>query len=201
MAVGYDAPGGVYSEKKVRRDLMTLKHSSTVARAARLIASRVKDLDAEEMARWGLFHDIGKLYIRPEQAYKHPRKGFEVMAMEEKTALPLACLLHPFPDLKNEEFINFFFKEDEEEIVSWRRIVAECPRDLLEGKGIQLIQLCDKLSGIDQFVTLEEKFAWYAKDATPPPFVAAQEEAYRELKAKFDNDIQGDIYELLGIAA
>lgn len=185
--------------EKVGRDLTTLRHSVTVAKAARLIAARIPGIDEDEAALWGYFHDVGKLYVPIDRPYQHLRMGYEILVKDDTTLLPLVCLLHPFPDLANSDFIRFFFKGDESEQAAWAESLATFPTSAFSDNRILLIQLCDKLAGIDRFVSLEEKFAWYAKGTTPHPFILTQQAAYSRLKKKFDRDAGEDVYSILSI--
>lgn len=182
-----------YAEKNIK----TLQHSATVARAARLLAERIPSLQADESFEAGLFHDFGKFYLPPEKLYQHPRVGFEILRSSGRLRLAAVCLTHPFPLIDNVDFISAFCHQDEDEIARLRQAIASLPRPDPDDLLIPLIQLCDKLSGLDHFISLDDKFAWYARGVTPPSYAVRQQEALRALKGKFDSIIGYDIYEII----
>lgn len=177
-----------------RHYLIAYQHSVTVANAAELIAAR-SNLDVEKAFLYGLMHDVGKFFVSPEEKYKHPRMGYELMVKQNPDVADV-CIAHPFPDFNLKSYVLTYCHGD---LVEARRIEG-----LLSGVQmndyIELIQLCDKLSGIDNYVRLEDKFNWYRQTCTVDEFsFQANFNRLSTIKMHWDALIGGDLYTLLNL--
>lgn len=214
----------------VERNSVTLQHSVFVATAARKLAERLKGIDPDQAFVAGLYHDFGKFYLPRGWVYKHPKLGYELLRKlkKDKPWLANVCLAHPFPVLDNEAYFDFFCRGDTEEAQALKRLLKplkanipslDAPLDLANAEGIilRLVQLCDKLSGVDRYVTLEEKFSWYEQWVSRSSDVKEVEEgrgveigleaqtrainydAWRTIKSQIEALIGEEIYAVLGI--
>lgn len=214
----------------VERNSVTLQHSVFVACAARKLAERIPGLDPDEAFAAGLYHDFGKFYLPRGWVYRHPRLGYELLRNLKKDTPLLAhvCLVHPFPVIENEAYFTLFCRGDETEAKEIKALLKPLkpilpsldePLDPANGEGVivRLIQLCDKLSGFNRYVTLEEKFSWYEEwsarasesekaVANSPRDLEAQTravnyEAWQTIKRQIEALIGDDVYDVLGIVS
>ena len=174
----------------------TLAHSKTVANAAKLIAEKTSHLDPEKAYGFGLMHDIGKFYLEKSEYYKHPLWGYRLL-LEKQPETAVICLTHAFLDFESYDHILSFCHDDQYEADEIIRILKTVSPD----DYIGLIQLCDKLSGLNNYVTIEEKLEWYQN--TSGISKEALESYYLkhlcDLKSKFDKLTGDDIYSILGM--
>jgi hypothetical protein len=108
------------------------------------------------------------------------------------------CLAHCFFDFTNYEQIYHYCNDDKEE--------AQKILNLLQNVEItdylELIQLCDKLSTIDGYVTIQDKIQWYLnnRDITnKDEFCKFYSKHLNRIKTKLDELTGVDIYKLLEI--
>lgn len=176
----------------------TLSHSKTVAAAAKLIAQHTSKLDPERAYTYGLMHDIGKFYLSPEESYKHPRVGYELL-IEAYPDIANICITHPFPNFESYDHILKYHHGDEKEARRVFGILQTAIRD----DYVDLIQLCDKLSRLCDYISWEEKLAWYVKNYDLPSdeIVSQYGSQLTRIKQKFDEMVNGDIYQILKITA
>jgi hypothetical protein len=130
-----------------------------VASAAGSIVTKSGIFDQKRAFLSGLFHDIGKFFVSETEKYKHPRIGYEIFKDSHKE-LAKICISHPFPVFDNFEYIKYYCHDDTEEA---EKIIEILNRIEEDDFYIQLIQYCDKITGIDRYMTIEEKFNWYVK--------------------------------------
>jgi hypothetical protein len=65
---------------------------------------------------------------------------------------------------------------------------------------IKLIQFCDKISGIDEYMSIENKFEWYRnKYNTDSNLVGKNFNVYVKIKKEMDEYIGGNVFTLLSI--
>lgn len=195
----FDFKNNLYMDLK----LTTVKHSSMVARIASIIAVETKGaIEPAKAHMAGTLHDIGKLYIDdPKLKYQHPLKGYELLLRENDPEMAEICLTHPFPVSDNFEYIKNYCNGDEgtvEQIYNLLKTIKITPL-------IRLIQLCDKLAGLDSFVTFEEKIKWYQeKHMANFNFISSETiqiniNEYSKIKQQMDDLTGTDIYSLLGL--
>lgn len=188
------------SSIQVEKTARTLQHSTTVAQAARLLASFSPEIDENEAFQAGLFHDFGKFFLSPEEIYLHPLLGYELMLQKGWPRIAAVCLTHPFPSLENKEYLAHYCRADMTLQERFESAFQSLPSD----PGLQLlcslIQLCDKLAALDQFVSLESKFQWYAGKHDEQPCIVRHRQDLLDLKKRFDSLLGKDVYAILGIA-
>ena len=174
-------------------NLKTISHSKTVANAAKLIAEKTKILDPRMAYNCGLLHDIGKFYI---PSYKHPKKGYELL-INTHPKIAEICISHPFPNFDSYQHILNYCKSDKIEANQISNIL----KNIEKNDYIELIQLCDKLSTLDGYISIESKLDWYKNNYNIN--VNELNDCYlaplQKLKNKFDSLSGCDIYDLLKI--
>lgn len=171
-------------------------HSKTVANAAQKIASLTHNLDAKKAYDYGLMHDIGKFYLTKNEMYKHPRVGYELLK-ESHPDIAKICITHPFPDFDSYDHILHYHKNDKAEAQKTFDILSKIEKtDYME-----LIQLCDKLSRLDDYISLDGKVKWYLEtyNLDPDELVSQYVDRLTKTKKKFDTMTGTDIYDILGI--
>ena len=182
------------SWKTNERYIITYKHSLMVAKAAKLIASKCK-LDKELAYTYGEMHDIGKFFLKPNEFYKHPRFGYNLLIKNNKNIAEI-CITHSFPIIDKEHIFGFCHNDTEE-----ANLLIDILSKIKINDYIQLIQFCDKISTIDKYISIETKLSWYQEK---------HHISYLELdkyycvplnniKEKFSKMCNVDIYHLLNI--
>lgn len=179
-----------------QQDMITLSHSSMVAKAAYEIAKRTLQLNPHEAYECGLFHDFGKFYLKKEESYKHPFLGYRLMKKAKKQYLAEICLAHPFPIFEEKDYILYYCHGDLVEAQNIQRVLSKIQPHLM----IKLIQFCDKISGIDTYITLDQKFSWYLENYNiKEKLIDNNYKAYIKIKKNLDTIINDDIYKVLKI--
>lgn len=172
------------------RNVAIYKHSLTVAKAARIIAGKCPNLIPDSAYLYGEMHDFGKFFLPKPRSYKHPRIGYELL---KKKYLDIAniCAYHSFA-IANNDYISAFCKHDKEEVRKVNAILST----IKINDYIELIQLCDKLSGIDNYVSIQQKMEWYSTQ-----FIINNDyvDKLYQIKNKFDLITGVNIYKLLNI--
>ncbi|MDR3031004.1 MAG: HD domain-containing protein [Holosporales bacterium] len=171
------------------------KHSLTVAFAAKTIAAKTENLDPKKAFLYGLMHDIGKFFLSKPEIYKHPRIGYELTKLKYPDIAEI-CVSHPFPNFALKSYFTQYCAGDAFEADRIEKALS----GVKINDYIELIQLCDKLSGINDYMSLELKFKWYKDN------YQIYEESFKanykklsEIKLKFDAAIKNNVYTLLGI--
>lgn len=171
-------------------------HSHTVANAAQKIASHIAELDANKAYEYGLMHDIGKFYLSKSEIYKHPRIGYELLR-NSYPDIATICLTHPFPDFSNYEHILRYSHEDENEA----RKVFELLCNIEKNIYIELIQFCDKISRMNDYIRWEDKLQWYLEtyNLDPDEITNQYSRHLKRIKQKLDTLTNMNVYTLMGI--
>lgn len=214
----------------IERNSITLQHSVLVATAVRKLAERIEGVDPDLAFAAGLYHDFGKFYLPRGWVYKHPRLGYELLQTlkKDKPILANVCLAHPFPDIDNEAYFALFCRGDQVEAQALKEqleplqsgippLNAPLDPENTEGILLRLVQLCDKLSGVDRYVSLEEKFAWYEQWVLQPANKGEEVtekskslemrtrkvnyDAWRTIKNQIEALIHEEVYKILGIVS
>lgn len=175
----------------------TLFHSKMVANAAKLISQKTKTLDPEKAYTYGLLHDIGKFYLTKSETYKHPRKGYELLINNYPKVADI-CISHAFPDFNSYKHILNFCKKDKVEAKHISNILKTIKRN----DYIDLIQLCDKLSALNNYITIESKLDWYRNsyNISADELNSCYSAPLQKLKGKFDLLSGCNIYNILKIS-
>ena len=171
-------------------------HSHMVANGAQKIASHTTELDANKAYEYGLMHDIGKFYLSKSELYKHPRVGYELL-INAYPDVATICLTHPFPDFSNYEHVLSYHHEDENEA----RKVFELLGTIEKNIYIELIQFCDKISRMDDYIRWEDKLQWYLKtyNLDSNKITNQYSKHLIKIKQKLDALTNMDVYNLVGI--
>lgn len=172
------------------------EHSKTVANAARIIANRVSTLDEEVAYTFGIMHDVGKFYLPEAEKYKHPRVGYELLR-DKYPNVALICLTHPFPDFGAYEHILHYHHNDESEAKKVFELLSQVERT----PYMELIQFCDKISRVNDYIPWEKKLDWYLKTyGLDPNEMTKQYSVHlQKIKRRLDDMAGEDIYKLLKI--
>lgn len=183
------------------RDKTTWQHSALVARAAAKIARFLPELNAETAFQCGLFHDVGKLYLPREDFYKHPFLGYTLMRDANEPLLAEVCLLHSFPlSLASGAYFSHYCRGDAAEVARVKAAMETLNLSPAMQDYVALIQLCDKISGVTEYVTLEGKAAWYkARHKLDEESLRKNIDALQNIKKRLERRIQKNIYALLGL--
>jgi putative nucleotidyltransferase with HDIG domain len=172
------------------------KHSKTTANAAKLIAKHIDVIDEEIAYLCGLMHDVGKFYLKKHELYKHPRIGYELTKNKSKE-ISEVCISHAFPNFEAFDHILAYCHGDNEEAYT----VCDILKTIKRSVYVDMIQFCDKISGLDRYMTLDTKYAWYLgqnanfQDDTSERYF----QSLLKVKASLDELASRDLYEILGI--
>ena len=171
-------------------------HSHTVANAAQKIASQISELDESKAYQYGLMHDIGKFYLSKSELYKHPRVGYELL-INAHPDIAIICLTHPFPDFSNYEHILNYHHKDENEAKKVFALLSKIEKNLY----IELIQFCDKISRMNDYIRWEDKLKWYLETykLDPNEITNQYSKHLGRIKQKLDTLTNMDVYDLIGI--
>jgi len=167
-------------------------HVFGVANVAKIIASKIPTMNADEIYVSALLHDICRTEETRQQRF-HGILGYEKLKdMDDKAAR--SALLHMFPWNKlpdYEQCSKMFFdkKEDYAFVESYINTHEASDEDLL-------IQLSDGLANKDGIVTLEQRAKEYSERHGVEIPREVIEPRYK-LKAYFDAKVGCDIYGLL----
>ena len=126
-----------------------VKHSINVGIAARNIAQKVPDLDADKAYILGLLHDIGRragIVNIPTHVYK----GYQYCMENGWDEAAKICMTHSYV-LMEKEF-DYEPKTNEERVI--KNYILNCQLDDYD----RLIQMCDALAMDYGFVILEKRF-------------------------------------------
>lgn len=167
-----------------------VEHSRNAAKAARLIAERIPDLDPDVAYVLGLLHDIGRREGRTH--IRHLIDGYRFLSDLGCDDAARICLTHSFPIRDLDAFLG---ERDcvEEDLHFLENFIAAVEFD----KYDRLIQLCDGVSLSTGFCLIEKRMVDVAlrlgiNDATLPAWQAR----FRTL-ADFEDEIGQSVYSIL----
>jgi hypothetical protein len=191
----------------IPQNISTIGHSGMVAKAAYDIVKLVlannpahtvrSDMPTPDVAfRYGLFHDIGKLYLTSETKYKHPLLGYKIMIEAKQNDIANVCIAHPFPVFDSDEYIMFYCHDDAAEADN----ISQILRYINLNFSIKLIQFCDKISNDCCYLSLEQKFDWYSRAyGATRSFIYKNFEILHNIKKEIDLLIGDDVYKVLHV--
>ncbi|MDR2074995.1 MAG: HDIG domain-containing protein [Holosporales bacterium] len=176
-------------------NIKTIKHSAMVANAARMIALRTNGIIDSDMAYMcGIFHDIGKLDLDESEKYKHPLIGYQMMIENGDKTIAEVCISHPFVTPYRTNYLECYCGNDTETL----EIILDVLSTLTITPLIRLIQFCDKISGVDKYMSIEDKFEWYRnKYNTTSNLIETNFDAYMEIKKEIEEYIKDDVYKIV----
>jgi hypothetical protein len=177
--------------------VVSYKHSQTVADAARRLAGCINSLNPDTAYTYGLMHDVGKFHLEPCELYKHPRVGYELMRDQYPDVAEI-CISHAFPDFDCFDHILRYCHDDVEEA----DLVYSVLQHIVRTPYTDLIQFCDKVSGVDGLMSLEKKFDWYLSKGgmVRDDITDHYDTSLQVVKRRLDELAGEDVYGILGIA-
>ncbi len=172
-------------------------HSKTVANAALLIAKNTSELDSNKAYSYGLMHDIGKFYLPKSEMYKHPRIGYDLMKNSHPDIANI-CISHPFPNFESYDHIMHYCQNDRTEASQ----ISDILKTVKKNDYIELVQFCDKVSRLDDYISLEEKLKWYLAtyNINQNELSGHYLNQLNHIKSKFDSMTSSEVYKILSIA-
>jgi HD superfamily phosphodiesterase len=177
-------------------NIRILGHSGLVAKAAFDIAEKTGKIDPFAAYRYGLFHDVAKFCLPKDKMYRHPLLGYSLMKDSGHNDIAKICLTHSFPDKHASEYITFYCKGDVVEASA----ISQKLQDVEYDFAVQLIQLCDKISGSDKYLTIEQKRDFYfQKYGIVASCIDKAYDVFFEIKRMVDSLIGEDLYAFLKI--
>lgn len=164
-----------------------IMHSRNVGLAARCIAEKCPDLDAEKAYIIGMMHDIGKR-VGIVSIPKHVVEGYYYAISKGWEEVAGICMTHSYP-LKEAD-LNWDVKDED---IFIKQYLENCVYDDYD----KLIILCDSLAIPQGFCILEKRFIDVARrygvwDNTVPRWNVTF-----EIKEYFEKKMGCSIYEVL----
>lgn len=167
-----------------------IKHSISVAEAARNIAEHHKELDSEKSYIFGCLHDIGR---RTGFSHlKHTIDGYRFMNELGYPDVARICLTHPFPI---KEIDSYAGENDcsSEDVLFISKYLSEIQYSEYD----RLLQLCDALGGDNGFWMLEKRMIDVILRHKKITFLVEKLEKTFEIKNNIEKSIGKSIYDLL----
>jgi len=167
-----------------------IKHSKYVARAARSIASKLKNVNPEYAFVLGLLHDIGRK--DGDMNMKHIIVGYNYLLSLGYAKGAKICLTHTFP---SKEIDSIYGKWDcsESEISFIKQYINNTEYDIYD----KLIQLCDSFSMSSGYLLIEKKMVNSIIRHGMNEKNINRLKASLKLKNFFDKQIGESVYNLL----
>lgn len=126
-----------------------VKHSLNVGIAARNIAEKIPDMDAEKAYIVGVLHDIGRR-VGIVNIPKHVYEGYKFCMEKGWDEVAKVCMTHSYVQMQEE----FQYEPTTEEEIAIKEYIMNCEVDDYD----RLIQLCDSLATDYGFVIIEKRF-------------------------------------------
>jgi hypothetical protein len=173
-----------------------IKHSETVANAAKIIAGHIRFLNKEQAYIMGLIHDIGRIVGKTKE--RHTIDGFIFLKRKGYKDLARICITHCFPN-KNINANISLWDCDNAELEFVEKFLLICEYNDYD----RLIQLCDCISMEDRYVLIEKRLIDVAlrynlMDKVPLSVPILEKwQKYLNIKKYFDKLIGKSIYDLL----
>ena len=179
------------SEAEMRNPGPWVAHSLHVAEAARIIAQAHPALNPESAYILGLLHDIGRR--EGITGMRHVYDGYRFMRKEGYLDAARICLTHSFPVQALEAGSSVWDCTDEEMVELRHALDA-----LTYSDYDRLLQLCDALALPSGFCLLEKRFVdVLMRYKNYNTLTLPKWQAYLDIKAGFERQIGGSIYDLL----
>jgi HD superfamily phosphodiesterase len=171
-------------------------HTKLVADAARAIAEKIPDMDADKAYIYGLLHDYGKVcgYCTGNKTF-HGLAGYYKLMEMDLPEIAKISVTHTFFD-KNFS-IDDYVAYQKEDLIKIKEII----QDMEYTDYDKLIQLCDLLvNNIDGYNPISERLErlrkWYN---IPEKCIDLAYRQSMETKKYFEEKCKCDIYKLLNI--
>lgn len=165
-----------------------VKHSINVGIAARNIAEKLPDMDAEKAYVVGMLHDIGRR-VGIVDIPTHVYQGYCYCMEQEWDEVAKVCMTHSYP-LMEKEFDDEPKTEWEESIKNY---ILRCSCDDYD----LLIQLCDSVATDYGFCILEKRFVDVTRRYGIWNNMIERWNRTFEIKEYFERKMNGSIYDVL----
>jgi hypothetical protein len=160
-----------------------------VAEAARLIASRCKDMDGESAFIAGLLHDLGRRF--GVTAMRHMLDGYNYAKEKGYVFAAKICITHSCPTKNIDEAGKWDCTEEEYNFV--KEFLITVDYDDYD----RLIQLCDSLALPNGFTLIEKRLIDVALRHGVNQHTVPKWKAILDLKQYFENKAGESIYKIL----
>lgn len=165
-----------------------VKHSINVGIAARNIAERIPEMDAEKAYICGLLHDIGRR-VGVTDTPTHVYDGYKYCMEKGWSEVARICMTHSYLLMK-----DAFNYEPETE---YGKAIKDYIVNTIPDDYDRLIQLCDSLAVDYGFVILEKRFVDVTRRyGIMENYIKGWEIAF-EIKADFEKWMGCSIYDVL----
>ncbi|MBN2853619.1 MAG: HD domain-containing protein [Clostridia bacterium] len=167
-----------------------IEHSKNVARAARIIAHRTKNINPDYAFSLGLLHDIGRkdgaMHMR------HIFVGYQYLSNLGYETAARICLTHSFA---YKDINGIYGKWDcsQSEIDFISQYITKTKYDIYD----KLIQLCDSFSMSNGYLLIEKKMVNSIINHGINEETIHKLKAVLDLKNYFDKEVGESIYNLL----
>lgn len=165
-------------------------HSRYVALACQNIAAACPELSADTAYCFGLLHDIGR--YAGVTSERHLIDGYRFCMERGWEKCAQICISHAYMIQDIETSIGTF-DVSEEDYLFMKKFIQNAVYDDYD----RLVQLCDALALPSGFCLLEKRFVDVALRYGTPPFMTARWKKTLEIKAQFEEKINGSLYQLL----
>lgn len=162
-------------------------HSLNAGRAARYIAEKCANMDAEKAYVLGVLHDIGRR-VGIVNVPKHVYEGYAYSVEKGWDEVAKICMTHSYP-IKEKDFVE----EVQDEELFIKDYIVNCTYDDYD----RLIQLCDSLALAGGFCMLEKRFIDVARRYGVSSTSVSRWNATFGIKEYFEKQMKCSIYDVL----
>jgi hypothetical protein len=165
-------------------------HSLNTAEAARIIASKLPEINEDYAYILGLLHDIGRRYGVTD--LRHVLDGYQYLCSQGYEDAAQICLTHSFPLQDTGTFAgDWDCTENEKQIIS--KMLQSFTYTIYD----RLIQLCDCIAMPSGFCLMEIRFIDVAMRRGLNENFQERWQAYFDLRDEFSHKLGYSIYQLL----
>lgn len=165
-----------------------VKHSLNVGIAARNIALRIPEMDAEKAYIVGVLHDIGRR-VGIVNIPKHVYEGYKFCMEKGWDEVAKICMTHSYVQMQEE----FHYEPTTEEEIAIKEYIMNCQADDYD----RLIQLCDSLATDYGFVIIEKRFVDVTRRyGIMEGYVKGWNKTF-EIKENFEKVMECSVYDVL----
>ncbi|MDN3956060.1 HD domain-containing protein [Sporolactobacillus laevolacticus] len=163
------------------------EHSINVGLAAKYIAEKCPNMDADKAYIFGVLHDIGRR-VGIVNVPKHVYEGYVYTMEKGWDEAAKICMTHSYP-IKEKDFAEEV--QGEGEII--KDYIVNCTYDDYD----RLLQLCDSLALANGFCMLEKRFIDVARRYGVGSTSVPRWNATFEIKEFFEKQMGCSIYDVL----